>query len=262
MANQDDTIYTELLLEFLSTVYYALASREARSRLVSFRLGGVSRECSLRDFGRRTGIYTEEELQSRHFTPFLQACIQGRPDRAANATIWATLSNLQFEAGSARESQLHNPLHRLMHRIISTSVMQKQGSEKVSGDDMTFMWALLDPTRFLHLPYALAISLSTRAAGASSSSPTAGGHYITRLARSYGLLTAVTIATLTAIPPVHTSARFLENMGLIYQPHIYQPQAGHYVRVATEAPRAPRLAHAQEEEGPARRHRRVVDPPA
>ncbi|KAI3778951.1 hypothetical protein L2E82_08341 [Cichorium intybus] len=61
----------------------------------------------------------------------------------------------------------------------------------------------------------------------------AGGYYITRLARSYGLLTAATIATLTAIPPVRTSARFLD-----------------------------RPAHAQEEEGPARRRRRVADPSA
>ncbi|KAI3724154.1 hypothetical protein L2E82_35922 [Cichorium intybus] len=146
MANQEDIVYTELLLEFLSTVHYAPASREARSKLISFRLGGVSRDCSLQEFGRCSEIYTEEDLQSRHFTPFLQACIQGQPDRAANATIWATLSNVQFEAGSARESQLRNPFHRLMHRIISTFIMQKQGGEKVSDEDMTYMWVLLDPT--------------------------------------------------------------------------------------------------------------------
>ncbi|KAI3767684.1 hypothetical protein L2E82_18016 [Cichorium intybus] len=139
MANQDDIVYTELLLEFLSTVHYAPSTREVRSRPISIRLGGVSKECSLRDFRRRTEIYTEEELQSRHFAPFLWACIQGQPDRAANATIWATISDVRFEAGSARESLLRNPLHRLMHRIISTSVMQKQGGEKVSGEDMTFM---------------------------------------------------------------------------------------------------------------------------
>lgn len=34
MANQDDIVYTELLLEFLSTVRYAPTSTEARSRLV------------------------------------------------------------------------------------------------------------------------------------------------------------------------------------------------------------------------------------
>lgn len=87
MATQDDVVYTELLLEFLSTVRYAPGSTEARSRLVRFRLGGVPKECSLREFGRRTGIYTEEDLRHRHFTPFFHACVQGQPERDANAVV-------------------------------------------------------------------------------------------------------------------------------------------------------------------------------
>ncbi|KAI3505829.1 hypothetical protein L1887_28115 [Cichorium endivia] len=171
MANQDDTVHTELLLEFLSTVRYATSSSEARSRLVRFRLGGVPRECSFREFGKRTDSYTEADLQHQHFTQFISACTKGQPTREANFTIWATLSNVHFEAGSSRESQLRNPLHRLMHRIVTTSINQREGGEKVSGDDMTYLWVLLDPTRFLHLPYAFAVSLSTRATGASLTTP-------------------------------------------------------------------------------------------
>ncbi|KAI3503608.1 hypothetical protein L1887_32054 [Cichorium endivia] len=107
-----------------------------------------------------------------------------------------------FEAGSTKESQLRDPLHRLMHRIISTSIMQRRGCEKVSGEDMFCMWVLSDPSRFLNLPYALAVSLTSRAAGASSSSPMAGGHLITRLARSYGILTAEVIAGLAPTQPI------------------------------------------------------------
>lgn len=127
------------------------------------------------------------------------------------------MSNVYFEAGSARESQLRNPLHRLMHRIVTTSIMQREGGEKVSGEDMTFLWVLLDPSRFLHLPFVLAVALSTRATGASASSPLARGYFITRLARSYRILTAPVVASLTAIPPVRTTARALEKMGLIEQ---------------------------------------------
>ncbi|KAI3700991.1 hypothetical protein L2E82_45632 [Cichorium intybus] len=193
--------------------------------MIRFRLGGKSRECNLREFGRCVGIYTTAELASRHFVPFLRACIQGKPDRDANAVIWAAMSDDQFEAGSARESQLRNPLHRLMHRIISTSVIQKRGCEKVFGEDLTYMCAISDPTRFLHLPFALAVSLTTRAAGVGDSSPMAGGHFITRLARSYGLLTAETVATLTPTPPTGTSPRYLEIMGLILQHQAADDQA-------------------------------------
>ncbi|KAI3515509.1 hypothetical protein L1887_14408 [Cichorium endivia] len=228
MATDDDIVYTELLLEFLSTIQFAPRAGDPRSRLVRFRLGGVHRECNLREFGRR-----------------------GEPDRASNMEIWAPLSNIIYEAGSSRENQLRDPLHRLMHRIVSTSIMQQEGGEKVSSDDMTFLWVLLDPTRFLHLPYALATALATRSTGASASSPLSRGYFITLLARSYGILTAPVAASLTAIPPSRTSARTLERMRLIEQ-----QRPGHFVRAPTELRQAPQPAYAQ----PARRRQRREAP--
>ncbi|KAI3690592.1 hypothetical protein L2E82_48716 [Cichorium intybus] len=87
MANQEDIVYTELLLEFLSTVCFAPRSTEALSRL-------------------------------------------GQPARAANAEVWAPLSNVFYEAGTSKESHLRDPLHRLMHRIVSTSIMHKEGARR------------------------------------------------------------------------------------------------------------------------------------
>ncbi|KAI3516407.1 hypothetical protein L1887_15322 [Cichorium endivia] len=159
------------------------------------------------------------------------------------------MSNELFEAGLAKESQLCDPLHRLMHRIIYTSIMQRRGCEKVSGEDMTYMWVLSDVSRFLNLPYALAISLTTRAAGASDSSPMAGGHFITHLARSYGILAANVMASMTAIPPSRTSIRYLENMRIIHE-----PRAGMIERMPIETAEGP-------QEQPVRRQRRRVDPP-
>ncbi|KAI3723924.1 hypothetical protein L2E82_35686 [Cichorium intybus] len=225
MANEDDVVYKELLLEFLSTC--RSHRHHERHGLRWFGL----------DWGREPGVQSPQ------------------PRRDANATIWAEMSDDQFEAKSAWESQLRDPLHRLMHRIKSTSVMQKRGCEKVSGNDMTFMWSLSDPTRFLHLPYALAVSLTTRAAGVADSSPMAGGHYVTRLARSYGLLTAEIMTTLTATPPAQTSIRYLEIVRLIHQP---RPSV--IMRMTTEAPQGPQAQ--LEPEQPTRRWRRREEPPA
>ncbi|KAI3508580.1 hypothetical protein L1887_23588 [Cichorium endivia] len=165
--------------------------------------------------------------------------------------IWAPLSNIIYEAGTSRESHLRDPLHRLMHRIVSTSIMQREGGEKVSSDDMTFLWVLLDPSRFLHLPYALATALATRSTGASSSSPLTRGYFITRLARSYGILTAPVAASLTAIPPSRTSARTLERMMFIEQ-----QRPGQFIQAPTEPRQAPQPAYAQ----PARRRQRREAP--
>ncbi|KAI3506370.1 hypothetical protein L1887_28727 [Cichorium endivia] len=143
-----------------------------------------------------------------------------------------------------------------MHQIISTSVMQTHGFEKVSGDDMTFMWAISDPTRFLHLLYALVISLTNRAAGIADNSPMAGGHYVTRLARSYGLMTAEIVATLTSTLPSRTSVCYLENMRLIHQ-----PRPGVYIRVPTEVPQGPQ-AQPEPAQPTRRRRRRWREEPA
>ncbi|KAI3740038.1 hypothetical protein L2E82_30455 [Cichorium intybus] len=129
--------------------------------------------------------------------------------------------------------------------------MHREGGEKVSGEDMTYLWVLLDPSRFLHLPFTLAVSLSTCATGASASSPLGRGYFITRLARSYRILTAPVVASLTALPPIRTTARALEKMGLIEQ-----QRQGQFVRVATEAPQDPLPAYAQ----PGKRRRRPAAP--
>ncbi|KAI3766052.1 hypothetical protein L2E82_16100 [Cichorium intybus] len=247
MATDEDVVYTELLLEFISTIQFAPRAGDPRSRLVRFRLGGEHRECNLREFGRRVGLYTPEDLQHRYFTRFFGSCNQEEPDRAPNMEVWASLSNVRYEAGASRESHLRDPLHRLMHRIVSTSIMQREGGEKVSGDDMTFLWVLLDPSRFLHLPYALTVALSTHAIGASTSSPLARGYFITRLARSYGIFTAPMAASLTALPPSRTTARTLERMRLI---EMQRP--GQYIRAPTEPLQAPQPAYTQ----PGRRRRR------
>ncbi|KAI3750246.1 hypothetical protein L2E82_20879 [Cichorium intybus] len=138
-----------------------------------------------------------------------------------------------------------------MHRIVSTSIMQREGGEKVSGDDVTFLWVLLDPSRFLHLPFALATALSTHSTGASTSSPLARGYFITRLARSYGILTAPVAASLTALPPSRTTAHTLERMRLI---ELQRPEQ--YIRAPTEPSEAPQPTYAQ----PGRRRRRPAPP--
>ncbi|KAI3509183.1 hypothetical protein L1887_24260 [Cichorium endivia] len=211
MAREDDMAYKELMLKFFSTCIYAPASREPRAHLIRFRLGGQSRERSLRDFSRRTEIYTEAEVGNIHFQPFLITCITDQPQRVADEVVWAEMSNEQFDAGEAKESQFRSPLYRLMHRLISTSVTHRRGCEKVSRD-MFYMWALLDPSRFLNLPFTLAVFLTSRAVGAGTKSPMTGGQFITRLARSYRILTADVIAHLAHTPPTYARGRYLETI--------------------------------------------------
>ncbi|KAI3752081.1 hypothetical protein L2E82_23243 [Cichorium intybus] len=99
-----------------------------------------------------------------------------------------------------------------MHRIISTSIAHRRGCEKVPCDDLFYMWILSDPSRLLNLPFTLAVLLTSRASGASTKSLMTGGHFITRLARSYGILIADVIAHLRPMPPTCAQGRYLESM--------------------------------------------------
>ncbi|KAI3752397.1 hypothetical protein L2E82_24417 [Cichorium intybus] len=112
------------------------------------------RECNLHEFGRRVGLYTPTDLQHRHFTQFLGACTQGQLDRAANMEVWAPLSNVVYEARTSRESHLRDPLHRLMHRIVSTSIMHREGGEKspLHPLDWSFCQQSTGPGVFYYLP--------------------------------------------------------------------------------------------------------------
>ena len=54
-----------------------------------FRLGGVSRSCSLIDLGRRLGIYTAEETLCPHFYAFLDSCITAPLWEYDSMQVWA-----------------------------------------------------------------------------------------------------------------------------------------------------------------------------
>ncbi|KAI3700112.1 hypothetical protein L2E82_44729 [Cichorium intybus] len=170
------------MLEFLSTSRYTPASWERRAQLVCFRLGGQSRECTLWEFDRSIWLYTETEIGGIHFPSFFAACFRDQPQKEANAVTW------------------------------------RRGCEKVSRDDVYYMWVLSDPNRFFNLPFAMAVSLTSRTASSTAKSPMADGHFITSLDRSYSILMAEVLAGLAPTLPTQASIRYFENMGIIHQP--------------------------------------------
>ncbi|KAI3739826.1 hypothetical protein L2E82_30238 [Cichorium intybus] len=105
----------------------------------------------------RVLFYLQLRASLTRAQPFLTACITNQPQRDADEFVWAEMPNERFDAVEAKESQFRSPLHRLMHRIISTSITHRRGCKKVSRDDMFYMWALSDPSRFLNLPFTLAV---------------------------------------------------------------------------------------------------------
>lgn len=210
-----EPVYREFLLEFYATVSYDPRKTPDDKTAFSFRLGGVSRECSAIELATRVGIYTVDETRSVHFPTFLADCLTGRPDDYNENTFWAEITGGVYTPSTARGRMIRSTTYRLLHRLIFMSLTHHKNSERVPSTDLYFLYALVTPGRHLNLPVALAAYLSRRARGLREDSPICGGHFITRLARSYQLLTREITRSMVFHDMRPMSLRLLESMRVL-----------------------------------------------
>ncbi|KAI3739927.1 hypothetical protein L2E82_30341 [Cichorium intybus] len=177
-----EPIFREITLEFISTVHFEQHKELTDRTAFSFRLGGVSRECSVLDLGIRLGLYMREETVSPRFSTFFEACLKHQPEEFHLVYVWRLLADEVFNSHTAVESRTRSPVHRLLHRLVATMVNHRKGGEKVSVDDVFYLWCLLSEGVCLNVPYTLAVFLARKAKGAKAKSPISGGHFISRLA--------------------------------------------------------------------------------
>lgn len=210
-----EPVYRELVLEFFSTVKFNHKSTDYNDRTVfTFRLGGVSRQCSIQELGWRVGLYSRLETKNIHFLPFLQDSLRSTPDDFNAAEFWASIANGVYDP-HAVESSLRSPIHRLLHRLISTSLTHRKGAQKVPQTDLFYLWCLLTPDTYCNIPFALASYLARKATGTRQQSPICGGHFITRLALSYGILTREVTRQLLRMESKLMGLFYLETMRVI-----------------------------------------------
>ena len=84
------------------------------------------------------------------------------------------------------EKPVVTPRHRLLHRLIASTVNQRNEVKKVNSSDLFILWCFLE-RRHLNLPLFISIFLACNGKGARVTSPICGGHLITRLAKKFGI---------------------------------------------------------------------------
>ena len=174
-----------------------------------FRLGGVYRECSLREFAWRMGLYTEVETQSPFFIPFLLGCVRDFTPGTLDVQFWRGISNHEYNTRDSSESQIRNPVFRFLHRLITFSINHKHHGDKVPIQNLFYLWTLITPGVCCDLPYMLARFMGKKAANSRPGSPITGGHLVTRLARSYQILTHDFVRNLTRFPDTDLTIQVL-----------------------------------------------------
>ncbi|KAL8244124.1 hypothetical protein R6Q59_010382 [Mikania micrantha] len=158
------------------------------------------------------GLYTEGELDTEVFDG-----LHDFEDEVEKAPFWAKVAEGVYDPQKAKATKLRDPLHRLIHRILVGTILQRGDSlGNVPTRDLVYLYCLI---RGIHcnIAHCLAFFLTT-SSGKQASSHICGGAFITQLADSYGLLTEQNIASFTHVcdtPPL--DMRTLQYMKLVEQ---------------------------------------------
>ncbi|GKB09151.1 hypothetical protein Tco_0837463 [Tanacetum coccineum] len=197
-----EPIYRELCLEFFATYQFNEKSRDyTDDKALTFRLGGLYRHCSVKEFGVRMGLYPQTLADNKSFLHFLK-CGEVAPAKDFNyARFWSRIAQSEYDISHIRESHISSPIHRILHRMISHSITGRKCAGSVTQMDLWYLYNFLSEDKHCNVAHCLA-SYLTEAAGRIRTSPICGGHFVTRLAKSYPFFTNAFRVELTPEQPM------------------------------------------------------------
>ncbi|GJT19565.1 hypothetical protein Tco_0878271 [Tanacetum coccineum] len=155
---------------------------------VTFRLGGVEREMPLLEFGCR----------SMHIFTHM---------------FWPTIGDGGYNVGNTKAKSIRNPRIKLVHRCIMMTITgRKETTNRVTEIDLFYLYCIFEERVVCNIPYWLAKYLKS----VRDKSVIFGGMFVTKIARSFGLLTNELVSVLNRKPPPHVYRKTsLIKMGVI-----------------------------------------------
>ncbi|KAI3739204.1 hypothetical protein L2E82_29603 [Cichorium intybus] len=215
--NMTEPVYREIILQLLSSYHFEKADTRMDSPdTVQFRLGNHNRNCSLREFGHRIGLYTEEESETPAFRTFHRWASCTMSDSFSPGDFWSMISSARYHENTIRESYMHLPAHRMLHRLIATTLWPRADEERVLPHELYLMWAVTRMLETCNIPYMIADYFKELTDAPLTHIALGGGHFVTRLARSYGLLSEHTTRELGITPPIPLSPTVTTSRDIIY----------------------------------------------
>ncbi|CAI9283780.1 unnamed protein product [Lactuca saligna] len=178
-----EIVYKEVVIEFLATM----------------------------SFARKDGIYADNNLT---------LCLGGERQGFKVELHWNAIANGFYDKGTAQESDIRYPIHRLLHRLITDTINQQQEGDKCPTIDIFFLWDLTSDNTHVDLPFLLVDFLAVRAGKDRRGSPLYGGMLITLIACSYGVLEKRE-AMMLIVEPKNPYSTLLYKMANIAIDHVY-----------------------------------------
>ncbi|KAJ9553009.1 hypothetical protein OSB04_017054 [Centaurea solstitialis] len=204
-----ESVYRELTLEFIATYSFdeERGRESVRQPCIQYRLGGRWFRQSLAQFVVSFRLYTAGMVGTNYFEYYIGQCDQAPPEDLDYSELWSQLGHGPYRRSNTKSGGLVDPEHRVLHRMIAYTLNQRKSSQDKIGDfELWLLHQLVSRDRHTHLAYII-VDFLTGARGFRTSSGLLGGHYITRLASSHGILT----------PEVTVSLTCLGELGRIYQ---------------------------------------------
>ncbi|KAI3510411.1 hypothetical protein L1887_17382 [Cichorium endivia] len=188
---------------FLASYYFDHKQRGMDTEeTMRFRLGNHDRSCTLREFGYRIGLYTKEESNSPAFEMFHRHASRTMGDSFSPAEYWGTIASTRYHENTVRECYMHLPSHRMLHRLITIMLWPRGDEEKVLPRELHLMWSVARMLETCNIPYFVADFFKQITDAPMTITALRGGHFVTRLAESYRLISEHMTSGVEVIPPV------------------------------------------------------------
>ncbi|KAI3699892.1 hypothetical protein L2E82_44499 [Cichorium intybus] len=111
---------------------------------------------------------------------------------------------------------MHLLAYRMLHWLISTMLWPRADEERVLPRKLHLMWAMTRMLETCNIPYFIADYFKQLTDAPLKYIALGGGHFLTRLAHSYGFLSEHSISELTVIHPIPFSPPVTTSRDVIY----------------------------------------------
>nr|GEY43571.1 zinc finger, CCHC-type [Tanacetum cinerariifolium] len=113
---------------------------------------------------------------------------------------WPSIGDEKFVMGGMAVKKVRHPRVRLAHRCITTTILgRKEFTQRISVIDLFYLYCIYGKGVTYKIPYWLARYLN----GVRDKDLICGGMFVSRISRSFGLLTNVMVDALSVKPRAH-----------------------------------------------------------
>ncbi|GJZ30889.1 hypothetical protein Tco_0575936 [Tanacetum coccineum] len=149
--------------------------------------------------GWRIGLYSKGQSRENATLSRLRDCNTVKESRLL-IEFWPTIRDGGFNVGNANVASIRDPRVKLAHRCIATTIAgRKETTYRVIEINLDYLYCIYTPEVACNIPYWLSKYLK----GVKDKNLIYGGMLVTKIARSFGLLTNDFRNALCIKPPPH-----------------------------------------------------------